>query len=133
MAAEAMSVKDVPRNYIIEFSIVMLLYVGAVWARPWLITHAGSGALALAAKLAPIVPVWLMLVVVWRYYLRVDELQQKRLLETVAISFGVASCIMVSYAFLTDLGLPSLAITWAWPTLGATWLFVGAIRGLVER
>jgi len=126
-------VKYAGRSYLIEFSAVMLLYVAAVLGRPWLIAHSeGSNAL-LAAKLVPIIPIWLMLVAVWRHYRRIDEFAKRRFLETLAIAFGVGSCAIVSYAFLVDAGLPELAITWAWPTLAASWGITSAIFSIADR
>lgn len=126
-------VKYAGRNYLIEFSIVALLYVGAVLVRPWLIAHAVNHPLALTATLLPAVPVWLMLAAVWRYYLRIDELKRHKLLVTLAISFGIGSCLIVTYAFLMDAGLPPLAITWAWPTLAVSWGLTSAIRSMADR
>lgn len=133
MAAAEVPVKQAPRIYLIEFTLVTALYVGAVLLRPWLTAHAGSQELMFAAKVLPVVPVWLMLLVAWRQYARIDEYARKRLLETITISFGIASCAMVTYAFLIDAGLPKLSITWAWPTLGASWLLIAGIRGIANR
>jgi hypothetical protein len=109
----------------------MGLYVAAVWARPWLIAHAANHPLALAATLLPIVPVWLILAAVWRYYLRIDEYEQKRLLETLAISFGIGACVVVTYAFAMDAGAPKVDFGWAWPALAVCWGLVGGVRGLL--
>jgi hypothetical protein len=133
MATAAAPVKQAGRIYLIEFSLVMALYVLAVLARPWLLAHAANADLALGAKLVPIVPIWLMLAAVWRHYLRIDEFERLKFLETVAIAFGVGSCAIVSYAFLEDAGLPPLAITWAWPTLAASWGLTSAITAITNR
>ena len=95
--------------------------------------HAANHDLALAATLAPAVPVWLLLGAVWRYYRRIDEYEQRKLLETLAIAFGVGSCLIVTYSFLADAGLPFLAITWAWPTLAVSWALTTAIRSMADR
>jgi hypothetical protein len=126
-------VKQAGRTYLIEFSIVMALYVLAVLVRPWLIAQAPNADLAIAAKLIPIVPIWLMLLAVLRHYRRIDEFERLKFLQTVAIAFGVSSCAIVSYAFLEDAGLPQLAITWAWPTLAASWGMTSAIMSIVNR
>lgn len=133
MASATQPVKYAGVSYIIEFSVVLALYVGAVLLRPWLADHAGSAGLLLMAKSLPAVPIWLMLIAVWRYYRRIDEFEQKRLLETLAISFGIASCAVVTYGFLADAGLPQISITWAWPTLAASWLLTAGIRGVMAR
>ena len=133
MQAATTPVKVAGRNYLIEFCIVMGLYVGAILVRPWLIAHAGNHALVVAATVLPALPVWLMLAVVWRYYLHIDELERHKLLQTVTIAFGIGSCAIVTYSFLQDAGLPPLAITWAWPTLAASWIITNAIMSIVNR
>jgi hypothetical protein len=129
----AAPVKYAGRSYIVECALAMGLYVGLLLARPWAIAHAANHALALAATLAPALPIWLMLLVVWRYYRRIDEYEQKKLLETLAIAFGIGSCLIVTYSFLADAGLPELAITWAWPTLAVSWGLTTAIRSLADH
>ncbi|MES1257822.1 MAG: hypothetical protein ABUS51_05310 [Acidobacteriota bacterium] len=134
MAATATApVKYAGRSYLIEFVSAMALYVAAIVVRPWLIDHAANSGFALAAKLLPIVPVWLMLVAVWRHYNRIDEFERHKFLVTLAISFGFGSCTVVSYSFLMDAGLPPLAITWAWPTLAVSWVITSAIRSIADR
>ena len=133
MSAATTPVKSAGKTYLIEFSIVIVLYSVAAGMRPWLIAHAHNPSLALAATLAPILPVWLMLAVVWRYYRHIDEYEQKRFLETLAMSFGIGSCALVTYAFLTDAGLPPLALTWAWPTLAASWLITTFVRSIADN
>jgi hypothetical protein len=133
MQAATQPVKYAGRNYIAECAIAMGLYVLVILARPWLIAHAANHDLALAATVAPALPIWLMLLVVWRYYRRIDEYEQKKFLEILAISFGVGSCMIVTYSFLADAGLPELAITWAWPTLAVCWGLTSAIFHIARR
>jgi hypothetical protein len=125
-------VKYAGRNYVIELAVVMSLYIGLLYVRPVLLAHTDDPTLDAAIKLLPILPIWLMFAVVWRHYRRIDEYDQKKFLETLAISFGIGSCLVVSYAFLMDVGLPQLAITWAWPTLAITWGLTSGIRGMVS-
>jgi len=127
MQAAIAPVKSAGRLYLLECAIVMGLYVAAVWIRPWLVAHAATPELGTAAKVLPALPIWLMLVSVWRYYRRIDEFERQKFLVTLAISFGIGSCVIVTYAFLTDAGLPPLAITWAWPTLAVSWALTTAI------
>lgn len=130
MEAAAQPVKYAGRSYLIEFSITLALYVGIIFVRPWLIEHAANVPLAIAAKVAPALPVWLMLAAVWRHYLRIDEFDKLKLLQTLAIAFGTGSSLIVTYSFLEDAGLPALAITWAWPTLAACWIVTHAIMSI---
>jgi hypothetical protein len=128
MSAAIAPVKSAPRTYVIELGLVAILYAAAAWGRPWLAAHANTDALKLAARLVPIVPVWLLPIVVWRYYRRIDELAKKQMLEVLAISFGIASSAIISYAFLMDVGFPALGITWAWPVLAITVIAVRLIQ-----
>src|ERR1700761_1308857 len=118
--ADVVPVKYAGRSYLIEMAIAALIYAGAAWARHWLIAQAPSHEWAIAASLVPAIPVWAMFFVVWRYYRRIDEFEQQRFLETLAIAFGVGSCLVCTYAFLADAGVPEIAITWAWPTLAVS-------------
>ncbi len=133
MSAATAPVKYAGRDYIIEMIIVSALYTGAALIRHWLIAIARPHGLELAAAIVPALPVWAMFWVVWRYYRRIDEFEKKRFLETLAISFGIGSCLLCSYAFMADAGLSRLDITWAWPTLAVTWAFAGGIMHFVRR
>ena len=133
MHAATAPVKYAGRFYVLECAIVMGLYVAAVWARPWLVSHAATPILATAAKVLPALPIWLMFVSVWRYYSRIDEFERHKFLLTLAISFGIGSCAIVTYVFLMDVGLPPLAITWAWPTLAVSWGLTTAIMQIADH
>lgn len=130
MQAEDAPVKYAGRSYLIEFSFAMAWYVAMILVRPSLIAHAPNLALADLAKISPAFPVWLMFAVVWRHYRRIDEFDKLKFLQRLAIAFGIGSCLIVSYSFLVDAGLPQLAIGWAWPTLGACWIITGAIQSI---
>lgn len=126
-------VKYASRDYIIEVVIVTALYVGAAVVRHWLIARAAPYGLGTAAAVVPALPIWALFWVVWRYYRRIDEFERQRFLETLAISFGIGSCLLVTYAFLAEAGLSQLDITWAWPTLAVTWGLTGAIMHFMRR
>jgi len=132
-AAPILPVKYAGRAYLIEIVAATALYVAAVLVRPWLAGHAATPALAAAAKVLPALPIWLTLWVVWRYYRRIDEFEQLKMLKTTAVAFGASSCLIVTYSFLADAGLPPLALTWAWPTIAVSWAITNAILSIVEH
>ncbi len=133
MALHSVPVKTAGRLYLIELGLTMGLYAGALFIRPWLLA-AGPGPLAAAAiKILPVVPLWLCLWAVIRQYRRIDEYARLRMLKAVALAFGVGSCLLMSYVFLTDLGLPPLAITWAFPTLAVSWAITSAIFAMQDK
>jgi hypothetical protein len=126
-------VKRAGRIYILEMAGAAILYVVIVLLRPALLRGTSAEVLRDLIIVAPIVPIWLMLVVVWRYYRRIDEFAQRRLLEILAISFGVAACIITSYPFLMDLGLPRLGVMWAWPVMAVCWVAGALIVRVRDR
>jgi hypothetical protein len=132
-ASAAIPVKYASRAYLIEMVVTMGLYVLLVSVRPWLVDHAASFGLAVAARVAPALPIWLTFGAIWRYHRRIDELERLKLLRTLAIAFGLGSCLLVTYSFLEDAGLPALALTWAWPTLAVSWMLTGAILSIAEH
>jgi O-antigen/teichoic acid export membrane protein len=126
-------VKYAGRNYLIEFGAVTTLYTIAVVARPWLLSLSQDRALHVFVTALPVVPIWLMLAVVVRFYRRVDELEKLKLLENIAIAAGVMACLVTSYALLEDVGLPKLALTWAWPTLAVCWACATGINAIRDQ
>jgi hypothetical protein len=130
MQAAGLPVKYAGRSYIVELCITMALYMGVLFARPWVIDHLSNPALITAAKVAPAIPIWLTFYVILRYYRRIDEFEKLKFLKTMSVAFGISSCLIVSYSFLEDAGLPPLAITWGWPTLAVSWALTSAIMSI---
>ena len=127
MSAATAPVKSAGRTYVLECAASMSLYIAASWGRPWLMAHAPNHALFIVAAALPALPVWLLFVAVWRYYLHIDEYQKIQFLMSLAISFGLGCCALVTYDLLIVAGLPQLDISWAWPILAVVWLFASVI------
>ncbi|HEX2592235.1 MAG TPA: hypothetical protein VHL34_12105 [Rhizomicrobium sp.] len=129
----AAPVKYAGRDYMIEMIVVAALYVGLSASRHWIIAHAPTPGLALVGAAVPALPIWGMFWVVWRYYRRIDEFEKQKFLETLALSFGIGSSLVCTWAFLADAGLSQLDITWAFPTLAVTWAIAGGIMHFLRR
>jgi hypothetical protein len=127
MSTADLPVKYAHRSYLIELCITMGLYVLLILGRPWMIAHLSNPALIDAVKVSPALPIWLTFYVIIRYYRRIDEFEKLKFLKTMSLAFGISSCLIVSYTFLQDVGLPSLAITWGWPTLAVSWLLTSVL------
>jgi hypothetical protein len=132
-AASTAPVKTAGRDYIIEMLIVSAFYVGLAAARHWIIARAPNPSLALVAAAVPALPIWGMFWVVWRHYRRIDEFEKQKFLEVLAVSFGIGSSLVCTWAFLADAGLSQLSITWAFPTLAVTWALTGGILHFLRR
>ena len=79
------------------FGALFLLFAATFFLRePWLRLPPGS-LLHTLATLAPIVPVWLILLASVRHYLRIDEYQRLIFLQIVSLSTGILFCIHWSY------------------------------------
>lgn len=127
MTASTYPVKHADRSYVIEIFIATALYLVATWARPWLIAHAGNTGLATAATLVPAIPIWLTMLVVWRYYRHIDEYRQKRLLEVLSLTWGIGVGIIVTVNAI----YPKTTFDWAWPILGVTWSIVTVLQAVI--
>jgi hypothetical protein len=110
------------RAYVVRMLVIAVLYVGVVFVRKHYMHAALSPALHAAVIAAPVLPIWFMLLAVWRYYVRIDEFAQRRMLQILSLSFGLSACTIVSYAFLSDLGLPQVDLLTAWPIMALIWL-----------
>lgn len=127
MPTSAYPVKNADRVYVIEMFIAAVLYVAATWARPWLVAHAGS--FGSAVIVVPAIPIWLMVLVAWRFYHHIDEYRQKRFLEVLSLTFGIGASIIVTI----DAVYPKTTFDWAWPVLGVTWGLISGLHQLVRR
>jgi hypothetical protein len=125
-AAKMAPVGKAPVTYIVEISVAAALYVGAILLRGHFAARVGGPA-AFALAALPVIPICLLFLAVVRHYRRVDEMAKLVLLRNVAVSTGITTCLIVSYALLMDAGLPKLSITWAWPTLAVSWGIATAI------
>lgn len=102
-------------RFFAEAFAALFLLVGATFflREPWLRLPPGSTLHTLAA-LAPIVPIWLILLASVRHYYRIDEYQRLIFLQIIALSTGILFCIHWSYPFVQkvfDLP-PSSGIEW---------------------
>ena len=82
---------------------------------------------------SPMVPVLLMVVVVVRYFRRVDEYVRLIILENWAITGGVTAIWTFTYGFLENAGLPRLSMFTVFPVMGAISAFLFIVRRIVSR
>lgn len=121
------------RIYVLRMFIIAVFYVGLVFVRKHYMHAALSPVLHAIVVASPVLPIWLMLAAVWRYYLGIDEFAQRRMLQILSVSFGLSACTIVSYAFLTDLGLPKVDLLTAWPIMALIWLALTFVAKLRDR
>jgi hypothetical protein len=68
-----------------------------------------------AVQLAPIVPVWLLPLVMLRHYLRIDELQRLQFLQSIALTGGIMA-----------------GLAWSWPSVQRAFALQPPLGGMWE-
>lgn len=113
---------DASRRYLIELCGALAIYAGLLAVRHGVQLDACAPIVRTLLIASPIAPVWAVFLIIWRQYGRLDEFARRRLLESLALSFGSAACALISYSFLTDLGFPKLDLSVGWPVMAGLWI-----------
>lgn len=110
-------------RYIVELALDMSLYVLLLYARRPLLHLDYGPAWKAVVLLSPVLPLWGAFWVIVRHYRRIDEYLRRELLQIVAVTAGVAACVISSYGFVKDaFGLPDISIEYAWNVMAICWL-----------
>ena len=133
MKPQTVSVASGPRRYFIEFNGAFLLYLATVLGRGRLAEMVDAPVLKTLIVLSPILPVCLAALAIVRLYRRMDEYHRLQFLETIAFSAGVTAVIAICWAFLEDVGFPSLPLFAAWLIMGVIWAVVSVLRAWREK
>ena len=99
---------------------IALLAVTTFARAPLLAMHPGSLQVELI-QLAPIIPVWLMLVVSIRHYFRIDEYQRLKFLQIISLSAGILLCVQWSWPYAQHV------FALAEPPSMLSWVFAAAV------
>lgn len=125
--------RRVARAYRIELLTAVAVYVALVVASIRYGRPLPDGPLRTAVLLAPMAGFGLMLRAIARHVARIDEYQRRRLLESLALAFGVTGAVTFSYGFLETAGFPKLSMFTVWMVMGASWGGVCIVRALQDR
>ena len=107
---------------------VVLLLASIRYGRPL-----DDGPLRTAVLLAPMIGFAMMIRAIARHVARVDEYQRMRLLETLALAFGITGAVTFSYGFLETAGFPKVTMFSVWMVMGISWGVASAILALRAR
>jgi hypothetical protein len=103
----------VSKTYTREFLTAMITYAVVLIVSISLLKQGPSGAWwRILLALTPIIPIVFALRAFLRFFHRIDELQRRIQLETVAWSFGATCVVTFGYGVLEYAGLPALNWTW---------------------
>ncbi|EPH03319.1 hypothetical protein HMPREF1531_01378 [Propionibacterium sp. oral taxon 192 str. F0372] len=110
------------KRYLIRFGVAMGLYLVGLPLAIWLGTLAGSNnPWRFVAYLLVAPSVVLVIRAVRLLVVEADELQSRKLVESLAIAFAGGSVLTFSWGLLETVGAPSLPIIWAMPVYMACW------------
>ncbi|WIY82920.1 hypothetical protein [Propionimicrobium sp. PCR01-08-3] len=115
------------RQYTIRFIVAMGLYLVTLPLTLWLSSLAGDSWWRFAAYLLVLPSLILIARAVWRYVAEADELQSRKIVESLAIAFAGGSILTFTWGMLEHVGAPTLPIIWAMPVYMGCWLVASLI------
>ncbi|KGF78731.1 hypothetical protein IA69_28475 [Massilia sp. JS1662] len=107
---------------------VVLLFASIRYGRPL-----DDGLLRTAVLLAPMIGFAMMIRAIARHVARVDEYQRMRLLETLALAFGITGAVTFSYGFLETAGFPKVSMFSVWMVMGVSWGIASLVLAMRAR
>ena len=125
--------KRVARAYRIDLWTAIAVYVVLLVASIRYGRPMDDGVLRTVVLLAPMIGFGLMIRAIARHVARIDEYQRMRLLETLALAFGITGAVTFSYGFLETAGFPKLSMFSVWMVMGVSWGVASLVRGLAAR
>jgi hypothetical protein len=125
--------KRVGRAYRIELFAAIAVYIVLLLASIRFGRPMDDGLLRTVVLLSPMIGFGLMIRSIARHVARVDEYQRMRLLETLALAFGITGAVTFSYGFLETAGYPKLSMFSVWMVMGVSWGVASFLRSLAAR
>ena len=125
--------KRVGRAYRIDLWTAIAVYVVMLLASIRYGRPLDDGLLRTAVLLSPMIGFCLMIRAIARHVARIDEYQRMRLLESLALAFGITGAVTFSYGFLETAGFPKLSMFAVWMVMGVSWGIASTILALRAR
>jgi hypothetical protein len=120
--------KQVARAYKTELWTSVAVYAVLLFASIYFGRRMDEGVLRTAVLVMPMIGFGLMIRAMARHIARIDEYQRQRLLETLALAFGITGAVTFTYGFLETAGFPRLSMFTVWIIMGASWAAVSGMR-----
>jgi hypothetical protein len=121
------------RNYYLEMTGALLLYVVVLALALRLAPNVPSGALQTGLYVSPMIPFLLAIWAVVRHFRRSDEYIRQSTLEYIAIAAAVTAGWTFTYGFLENAGYPRLSMFTVWPVMGGVWAVLACLGALRNR
>lgn len=116
------------RRYVVELGVAILGYAVLLSASNYIASAMDpTGAARYAVLLTPMLGATAAAWAILRHVRRLDELQQRRVLESLAFSFAVTAFGTFAWGFAEAAGAPMLPTFFIWPIMAALWIVGGFI------
>jgi hypothetical protein len=125
--------KQVARAYKTELWTAVAVYIVLLFGSISFGKRMDQGALRTVVLVLPMIGFGLMIRAIARHVSRIDEYQRQRLLESLALAFGITGAVTFTYGFLETAGFPRLSMFTVWIIMGSSWGAVCAVRGWWSR
>jgi hypothetical protein len=123
----------VARAYKTELWTAVAIYAVLLFGSIYIGRRMDDGILRTIVLVIPMTGFGLMIRAIARHVARIDEYQRQRLLESLALAFGITGAVTFTYGFLETAGFPRLSMFTVWIVMGASWGAVCAMRGWWDR
>ena len=106
------------KTYYKELALAGSVYIAVVVASVYLLTRIHLGYWRVPVAVAPVLPAALIVRAIIRHIRRMDELQARIQLESMAFAFAATAMLTLTYGFLQNAGFPNVNWVWVWPLMG---------------
>ena len=115
-------------RYLIELGIAFACYAALLALSFVILKNIGIESptpLRVIVALLPILAVVLVIAAALRYFRRMDELEKRIQLDSLAIAYIGTAFVTFGYGFLEIVGLPRISMFVVWPIMAVLWI-IGA-------
>jgi cobalamin synthase len=125
--------RTIMTRYLVEQLFAHVLFFTVYFLSVAILRQLPPGGERILISASPVLPAFLMIVVVARHFHRADEYLRQQMLENWALTTAVTFLWTLTYGLLENAGFPRLNLVWICPAMGIVSGFLFFIRGLTIR
>ena len=113
------------KRYLLEFGGAMALYVVLLFVSIYILQAIGIGSptpLRIVVALLPMIATGFIMLAALRFFRRMDELEKRIQLDSLAVAFVGTAFITFGFGFLEIVGFPHISWFAVWPIIGMLWI-----------
>ena len=108
-------------RYMLEFGGAMLAYSVVLVMSLMFLRENPDSPWRIPVTMAPVIPIVFLMLAVFRYVRRMDELRRHIHLEAIIIAYLTTVILCFSYGFLENVGFPSFNTMWVGVAMICLW------------